>query len=497
VNFEELHNEINSYPPELNYKDEYWQGALKVIKAHERKQALKKWGSISLCALLLSFGVFSALQSEPKLQAEYSPRPSVSNIETLDQISIQNTTTAQTSNSGSVSSSESSSAQQTTFSEEPKDASSDNEEIELTSVDTYKASHDLTAQGTDVESKEVSETSESMLPSPDMTDVTTSDANESAEGEEDSTNSEEETNGSPSADREALADQAEPLTENQEPDSANAADAVDTSEGSSGTEVPNSQEEGTDSGLLQNSFTQNGISQNPSFEFVTSRRPNLNLRLSDQVKGDKLTITQDFRMPLRYTGARLAVIPYAEFGRTNTTSKNEFSVGLFMQRPITEKLGYNIGVGGFEMSGMETPVSSTHTTYGFGFESNITTVHTDKLQFLTVPVNLTYALSNRIQLGTGLGADYLIRSVNTLEETVQTNSSTETVKSEKTQNYFSSFNRALVHGNLGVNYWWKPRTRLGASYQVGLSDITKNEVFGSNTFDRNSRLNLSISFVIK
>lgn len=52
MNFEDLHNDLNSFPEELNFSDARWEEALSVIKAHEAKRRRVAWG-----------GAFSALAS--------------------------------------------------------------------------------------------------------------------------------------------------------------------------------------------------------------------------------------------------------------------------------------------------------------------------------------------------------------------------------------------------------------------------------------------------
>gem|GEM_PF-4472759 len=74
MNFEELHNELNSYPEDLKFQDAHWDQALKGIKRYELKQRLKYVFS-SLAILLLIGSSFYALQNETNAAlAEYTPR---------------------------------------------------------------------------------------------------------------------------------------------------------------------------------------------------------------------------------------------------------------------------------------------------------------------------------------------------------------------------------------------------------------------------------------
>jgi len=477
LNFEDLHNELNSFPAELNYTDARWLEALKVIKAHERKQAAKKWGFISLCALLISFGGYSALQRETNQLSDYQPR-SQYDSENLSLIFEYQSSPTFDSESEVFSEKFTKNNNQTKNLSSPEISINDSKQLNQKRAEN---SGHLEQQKTNIAEPKMDDFSQKSKVDKDHSlDLAESQIDRSTvEGQQASAPNNSTTIG----DKVIVKDPFNMLTDNIIHPKAESTDY----DGNTRIEIDPSEQKGE-------------VDTNQIPDFMRSKFPNLKLTApSNFLAGTKQDVQSKKRysMPLKFVGIKVGVIPLAEFGRTDNYFKTEFSAGALVQLPITESLGFNFGLDYLEISGMETPLSSTHTSFGFGFENHITSVHTSKIQFLSAPLNLTYQVSSRFQLEAGLGADYILNSKNTLEQHLQSNSKFETVSSEQTSGYFASYNRILINSNLGINYWLTSKLKFGFNYQLGLSDLTQNTAFNSEQKDRNSRLNITLTKVLR
>ena len=149
------------------------------------------------------------------------------------------------------------------------------------------------------------------------------------------------------------------------------------------------------------------------------------------------------------------------------------------------------------MLNIDLPVSSHQTAYGLGFESNVTTAHTNKIHLINAPLNLVFRPTPRVQLTTGIGLSYLLTADNTLEEHFVTNSSSTLLKSSEEKGYITSFNQVLLFSRVGIQYWITERNSLQFGFQYGFSDISSNEAFNSDIKHKNSKINLGISRIIR
>ena len=466
MNFEELHNEINSYPPELKYKEDHWKGALSLIKAHERKQAAKKWLLILASAFVIYLGVYSSFEDELNQLADYVPRTSqkmLENHENGDQVKNHVGSNAKDNlhtlnNDGT----------------QLKNVKTDNsldkgDQISILKEDVINVTN-VTIQDKQVLTENY------------KTQNSGFDIDESSVTQK--TKDKEINILTPIISKEDQAISSRNVEEKPVQFLANVVlseDLLDTKNLSP----------------LENEESLTSTELSPSY--MVSKMSNFLIETRDKrIRGSKQNVLpQTFSQPLKFIGLQIGLIPLSEYGRSNKMSKIDFSAGVIAQKPISHNLGVSLGLSYFEISGMETSLQITQTSYGFGFENNITKIHTDKVQFLKAPINLTYDIGSRIQLESGLGVEYILYSKNFIEQSKETNAGINSLGSEETSGYFSAFKRASLHTNVGLSFWLNQRYRLGVNYQFGLTDITKNETFNSESKHKNTSLNFTLTKLIK
>jgi hypothetical protein len=131
--------------------------------------------------------------------------------------------------------------------------------------------------------------------------------------------------------------------------------------------------------------------------------------------------------------------------------------------------------------------------YGFGSNIETTTLHTKSLFYVDMPIMLSYGIGNG-NLMVGGQASYLVNGYHTLHTTNE--SITGEFSESETQKfgYMEGFNRfdfALV---FGYEHAIATRWNVGARFNYGLTDITKNAYFNNNSFDRNKQLRLYVTY---
>jgi hypothetical protein len=169
-------------------------------------------------------------------------------------------------------------------------------------------------------------------------------------------------------------------------------------------------------------------------------------------------------------------------------------VGVAADYNMTRKFSFNTNVHYFSIKGTDRPFSSQSTTLDFVRKTTITSVATNKLHYVSLPVNMAYRLGQRTQVSAGVGVSILAQSENVVSVTEEVNGQTTLQEEFRQDGYVSGFNSVNTYVNLGLNYYISGNTTWGLTYQYGLSDVTRNDFYGNDGMDRNSRLSAYVRF---
>lgn len=83
MNFEDLHNNLNSFPEELNYSDARWEESLGVIKAYETKRKRVVWGGVFSALTVFIVTSFLVVQQNIEVTSEFAPREEVQSLDSF------------------------------------------------------------------------------------------------------------------------------------------------------------------------------------------------------------------------------------------------------------------------------------------------------------------------------------------------------------------------------------------------------------------------------
>ncbi len=156
---------------------------------------------------------------------------------------------------------------------------------------------------------------------------------------------------------------------------------------------------------------------------------------------------------------------------------------------ITPKLGINTGL---TYSRLNQDISRTYQNidYGFGQNDQTTTINTKRIDYVELPVNVMYNVSNNHFVSLGAHAGYAIQS----KDKVTASGTSEDANSN---GYLNAINRWDIQLNVGYSYSLTKQWIVSANYYVGLKDVSKNNVFKNANFDNNNGLRLTIGYQLK
>lgn len=131
--------------------------------------------------------------------------------------------------------------------------------------------------------------------------------------------------------------------------------------------------------------------------------------------------------------------------------------------------------------------------YGFGSVVEQTSVSSERLIYLEMPLLLTYNLGNHnFMAGPSFG--YLVTGKHQVSTTYTTQ--TESFIENNTQwgntNGYNRFDFALVGG---YEFNFNPKWNVGLRLNYGLTDVTNNDYFGTDSFDNNVQLRVYLKYV--
>lgn len=143
---------------------------------------------------------------------------------------------------------------------------------------------------------------------------------------------------------------------------------------------------------------------------------------------------------------------------------------------------------------LKNSFNQNSTTYSFGYTRQNTIVETKKLNFIEIPVVLNYKIKSKHEFSTGIIFSQLTSAkskVEIFEENslgaVKTENKTQFLKADG----YRSEDLALV---FGYHYYIKNNLSVNLNFRYGLRDMTDNNYFQNETFNRTLGTQLTIEF---
>lgn len=185
----------------------------------------------------------------------------------------------------------------------------------------------------------------------------------------------------------------------------------------------------------------------------------------------------------------------------NSRTDSRLLFGIGVDYDLNKRWSLNASPHYHAVSGLNFSHSSidTQVVHNDGHDYQSRTVFTTKLHYISLPVSVALRIRNKWQVSTGIGASFLLQGDNVLQTRDE---NTLDISVTETQGYVTRFKDMNTFAHVGLNYYLTESITLGATYQYGLSDITREDMFslsdGSlfNTIDRNSRAYAYLRFRI-
>lgn len=128
-------------------------------------------------------------------------------------------------------------------------------------------------------------------------------------------------------------------------------------------------------------------------------------------------------------------------------------------------------------------------------DKTTTILNKTTLNYISFLPQVSYAIGRKHQITAGFGIEYLL--VDPSERYQIQNYTKEEPKRTNSKLYYSTFNQFNFSASLGYSYQFSPFMSAEASYHFGFTDITINNGYNNNAFDRNSRLYLGLKIKLR
>ena len=192
--------------------------------------------------------------------------------------------------------------------------------------------------------------------------------------------------------------------------------------------------------------------------------------------------------------ALVGVKAWADHGFQSRPFKTDASAALGFEYAFSKNISGQFLAQFNTVSGVADPYVVEQVTYGQGYSSTTYRYFTDRFYETGAGVGAMIKLTANHSIGLGWSTRYLLTADNHIETGVASTYESLQENRVTAKGYVEGF--APVRHSLRLNYEYAlgKNKSLGACYEHGLTDVTKNNYFG-NEFDRNSML--SVYFRLK
>ncbi|MCB0762407.1 MAG: outer membrane beta-barrel protein [Flavobacteriales bacterium] len=225
------------------------------------------------------------------------------------------------------------------------------------------------------------------------------------------------------------------------------------------------------------------------------------IRFNNGIKADVSYKGFDYHAPFPFKENAFYVFAGNSFLTGYGSRKGDITfnpeVGVGYERVFGRHWSADVALSYFQVGGITHAAEFAQTELGFGYHTTLTTISTYKLHFAYLPVTVNWDFTKRSALIAGFGVEALVNGLSDVTVTEIDNFSEQQVSKTRDWGYtngYRTFNASLL---AGYEFRVTKRFTLGAQYQYGLREITKANVYGQEFRDRNSRLRVYLKFNIQ
>lgn len=184
---------------------------------------------------------------------------------------------------------------------------------------------------------------------------------------------------------------------------------------------------------------------------------------------------------------RIGTSIWSDFGKKDIALR-DFTLGLMYQRTLNNSWSLGAGLDYFMVNDLPQTITRTQVNYTYGYDSTSTRLITDRLHYFAIPIEATYKVNSRLNATMTIGLSYMFWTENRLSVSTSNYEGIRTDQFSETSGYVDTYKRFNTYISPGITYQFSERFWLGGEFQIGLTDITPDEVFKSNLYDRNSKV---------
>jgi len=202
------------------------------------------------------------------------------------------------------------------------------------------------------------------------------------------------------------------------------------------------------------------------------------------------------RLPKWHVYALVGLNAWSDFAFHHSPYKLDGTAALGVGYKVNNQVSAEVNAHIYSVSGNASPYVAIQRQYGAGFNETTYRYYTNRLYQTGLAALFKYNISRRHSMSAGWCADYLLTADNRIESGTASSYENPISSSTNEKGYVQGY-RTLQHALL-LNYEFVlgRNKSVGAQYQWGLTDITKNEFFG-NASDKNSMLSFYFRLKLK
>jgi Outer membrane protein beta-barrel domain len=164
------------------------------------------------------------------------------------------------------------------------------------------------------------------------------------------------------------------------------------------------------------------------------------------------------------------------------------SFAIEVERKINEKININLGLGYGYNNALNTQYQKRISKYYFGRDTANFTIQYTNYHYISLPLSIKYNITKALHATAGLGITYMLEMKSNLYD--------KTYGLRTAYGYGTGFNRTDAYALAGFGVKISTRFTANAQYQLGFTDITKNEYFLNTINDQQRRVHLGLAYLI-
>jgi hypothetical protein len=185
-------------------------------------------------------------------------------------------------------------------------------------------------------------------------------------------------------------------------------------------------------------------------------------------------------------------------GATNHKGGFPFTGGIYYQRTFSKRFDLGLSVLYSSRGALNFDKTITNTNYGFGVESDETTISPQTLHYLNVPLHIRFNISQRSHIIIGAAYYQLLATTFKVTHTIESSFASTLTSSEKQTGEHKGFRKNDVAAFIGYELTLFDRMNAGLQFSYGFYDNTVNGYNGgfngADSFDRNISLQLQLKY---